>query len=1092
MRGILRFALTFRVLVAAVAAGVLVLGITQLRDAPVDVLPEFTPPYVEIQTEALGLSPEEVEQLITVPLEADLLNGVEGVDVIRSQSLPSLSSIVLVFTPGTDVYRARQLVQERLTQAHALPHVSQPPTLLAPLSSASRVLMIGLSSEELSPIERSVIARWTLRPRLMGVPGVANVSIWGMRDQQLQVQVDPEHLRDRDVTLSQVVATAGNAQAVSPLTFLEASTPGTGGFIETPQQRLQVRNVLDQLADPRELGKVPVEGTGGRLRLSDVADVKVDHQPLIGDAIVDGGDGLLLVVEKFPGTGVTEVTHAVEEALEALRPGLSGLQTDSSVFRPATFIDEAKSNLELAIIIAAALVALAFVAFLAEWRTILIGLFAIPVSLVAAALVLDALGETFNAISLAGLAVAVALVVDEAVVGAENVARRLRERRAAGSDSPVSTIVLEGSHEVRAPLMYATLIALLAVVPVIVMQGRPGAFFEPLALGYALAVVAALVVALTVTPALCALLFGRGRRAAPRESPLIAALRPGYERAFARFASGRRTAVIAAALLLLAGLAALPFLGASPIPALKDRDVLVHLEAEPGTSGPRMTEIAASLTRELRSTPGIDNVGAHVGRAVTGDERVDVNSAEVWASIDDSASYDGTVDDVDDAASQLPGIDHEVVTYSEQKIRDVGALIEGDNPVDGDQLDVLTGSDAPLVVRTYGQDLTVLRREADRIRGLMARVDGVVDPRVEPIERQPTLEIEVDLERARQQGIKPGDVRRAEATVLQGIQVGSVFEQQKVFDVVVKGVPGTRGSADDVRDLLIDRPGGGHVRLGDVADVRVVEEPIAIERDAVSRRVDITAGVDGRSLGAVADDIRARLASTSLPREYHAEVLESTTAEEIGTLGMLAVTVGAVLASFLLLQAAFGSWRLAALVLALLPVALVGGVLAALVSGAELSLGSMLGLLALLGIAVRISVLLVRHFQDRPQDEHGAGERLAPVVTSVATLALLALPFVFLGTRPGLEVVQPLAVALLGGLVTVTFVALFLLPAVALRVGAPPAPGAPVPGALVHEWTGDEPESVPVAADGDDATASGGAARSGDAGRPAGNAEPEP
>jgi CzcA family heavy metal efflux pump len=1071
MRAILRFALTFRLLIAALAAGVLVFGIVQLRDTPVDVLPEFSPPYVEIQTEALGLSPEEVEELITVPLEADLLNGVEGVDVIRSQSLPSLSSIVLVFAPGTDIYRARQLVQERLTQAHALPNVSQPPTLLQPLSSASRVLMIGLSSEQLSPIERSVIARWTLRPRLMGVPGVANVSVWGMRDQQLQVQVDPEHLRDRQVTLSQVVRTAGNAQAVSPLTFLEASTPGSGGFIETPQQRLQVRNVLDQLADPVELAKVPVEGTGGKLRLSDVSDVTVDHQPLIGDAVVDGSDGLLLVVEKFPGAGTTEVTNAVEHALETLRPGLSGLQTDTSLFRPATFIEQAKDNLGLAIVIAAALVALALVAFLAEWRTILIGLFAIPLSLVAAALVLDALGETFNAISLAGLAVAVALVVDEAVVGVENVARRLRERRAAGSDTPASTIVLEASHEVRAPLIYATLIALMAIAPVVVMEGRPGAFFDPLALSYALAVVAALIVALTVTPALCSLLLARGRRG-PRESPLIVRLRPRYERAFARFAGSRRTAVVAAGALLLAGLAALPFLDASPIPSLKDRNVLVHLRTEPGTSGPRMTEIAASLTRELRSLPGIDNASAHVGRAVGGDARVDVNSSEVWVSVAAGADYDGTVEDIDDAAGRAPGVEHEVVSYSAQKIRDVGGLTDGENPVRGDQLDVLTGSDKPLVVRTYGQDLTVLRREADKIRRLMAEVEGVVDPRVKSTERQPTLAVEVDLARAQRLGIKPGDVRRAEATLLQGIQVGSVFEQQMVFDVVVKGVPGTRQGVDAVRDLLIDRPGGGHVRLGDVADVREVQEPIAIERDAVSRRIDVTAGVSGRSVGAVADDIRARLARTSLPLKYHAEVLESTTRAEIGTIGMLAVAVAAALAAYLLLQAAFGSWRLAALVLLLLPVALVGGVLAALVPGVELSLGSMLGLLALFGLAVRISVLLVRHFQERPPDERGAGERLAPVVTSVSALALLALPFALLGTRPGLEVLQPLAVVLLCGLVTVSFAGLFLLPAMYPHLAVPPPSRAPIPGAHVRRWPGAEPEPVRVAGERQDATAS--------------------
>ena len=289
MLGFFAGVIRFRLLILAAAAAIIALGFVQLRQAPVDILPEFTPPYAEIQTEALGLSADEVEQLITVPLEADLLNGVEGVDIIRSESVPGLSSIVLVFESGTDVYRARQLVEERLTQAHALPNVSKPPTLLAPLSSSSRVLMVGLSTTALTPIEQSVIARWTVRPRLMGVPGVANVSIWGMRDQQLQVQVDPEELRDAKVTLGQVINTTGNAQVVSQLSFLEASTPGTGGFIETPQQRLQVRHLLEKLADPAELAKVPVEGTAGRLKLGDVSDIKVDHQPLIGDAVVAGG-----------------------------------------------------------------------------------------------------------------------------------------------------------------------------------------------------------------------------------------------------------------------------------------------------------------------------------------------------------------------------------------------------------------------------------------------------------------------------------------------------------------------------------------------------------------------------------------------------------------------------------------------------------------------------------------------------------------------------------------------------------------------------------------------------------------------------------
>jgi Cu/Ag efflux pump CusA len=1079
MRALIGASLRFRLLVIAIAAGVLGLGIAQLRDAPVDVLPEFTPPYAEIQTEALGLSAEEVEELITVPLEADLLNGVEGVDIIRSQSVPSMSSIVLVFEPGTDVYRARQLVQERLIQAHALPNVSKPPTLLQPLSSSSRVLMIGLSSDDLSPIEQSVIARWTMRPRLTGVAGVANVAVWGMRDQQLQVQVDPQRLRDEDVTLRQVVATAGNAQAVSPLSFLEASTPGSGGFIETPQQRLQVRNVLERLADPGELGKVPVEGTNGRLRLTDVADVTIDHQPLIGDAVVDGGDGLMLVVEKFPGANTLEVTRGVEDALEQLRPGLSGLQTDTSVFRPASFIEDATDTITLALIIGAVLAAGALALLLWQWRAVLCVAVAAALALVAAALVIVALGETINAVAFAGLAIAVAVVVDEAVASVTNLMRRAREQRAAGGRGAGLATVLTASLEVRRPLAYGTLIALLAVVPVAVMAGRPGAFFEPLVLAYAAAVLAAMLVAVTVTPALALVLLSIGSPTL-RESPLMARLGARYGGALAAVMRRPSLPLLVAGGLVVAALAALPFLGTSLIPAFKDRDALVRLEGPPGASAPRMTAATRELSRELRSLPGVDSVGAHLGRAITGDQIVDVNSAELWVSVDGRADYDETLDNIRDAVGRVDGVQSDVTTYSSQELRDVGALNTGENTVAGDGLGLLTGADEPLVVRVYGQDLDVLQTEAAKVRELVAGVDGVVAPRVERPVTQPALEIQVDLARAQRFGIKPGDVRRAEATLLQGIQVGSVFQDQKVFDVIVKGVPETRRSVADVRALLIDTPDGGHVRLGRVAEVREVPTPIAIEREAVSRRIDVVARVDGRGVGAVADDIRARLARTAFPLEYHAEVIEATTRGEIGVPRMIALAVGAAIAALLLLQAAFRSWRLALLVLATVPAALAGGVLAALPTG-ELSLGALGGLLALLGLAVRAAVLLIRRVQDVGAEDRapvatavlrGAAERLPSVATTGAALALLMLPAVVFGPRPGMEILHPMAVVILGGLVTTLAVALFVLPGLCARFAAAPAPE----GATVRRWPGFEgietkeaPE--PAEADGEPAAA---------------------
>jgi len=1055
IRSIIETSLRFRLLVIGVAVAMMAVGISQLRNAPVDTLPEFTPTYVEVQTEALGLSAEEVEQLITVPLEADLLNGVQGVETIRSESVPGLSSVVMVFNNEASLYQARQLVQEQLIQAHALPNVSKPPTMIQPLSSSSRVMMIGLDPKEVSPIEASVISRWTIKPRLMGVPGVANVAVWGNRDRQLQVQVDPERLRDQDVTLNQVIETTGNAQLVSPLSFLEASTPGTGGFIETPNQRLQVRHIFDDLATPEGLSKVAVEGTDGQMQLGEVANVVEDHQPLIGDAIVNGGDGLLLVVEKFPGADTAEVTAGVEDALDTLKPGLTGMEVDSGVFQPATYIEESVGNLTLALIIAGVLLALALIAFLFQWRTVLISLIVIPLSLVAAAFVLHLLGQTFNAILFAGLAVTIAVVIDDAVVGVQNVARRLREHSQAGGERARANIVLEASAEARSPIMYATFIALLAVVPIAVMEGRPGAFFEPLALSYVIAVLASMVVALTVTPALCLLLFswgspGRG------EPPILRALGPRYDGALSRFVSAHRAALIACGVLAVVGLAALPLLDASLIPSLKDRNVQVRLESPPGTSEPKTSATTAQLGSDLNAIPGVESVGAQIGRAVTGDQVVDVNSSEIAVKIASDADYDATMASIEDTVGRAQGVQSSVGAYSEQEIRNAGTLYDGEAPKSGNGLDVLTGVDEPLVVRLYGQNSDVLSREAEKVRGAISGVDGVVNPQIKRDPEKPVLNIETDLAQAQPFGIKPGDVRRAEATLLQGIDVGAIFQEQKVFDVVVLGAPAVTQDVDSVRNMLIDTPNGGHVRLGEVADVSIGSAPPGINREAVSRYVDVEAGVSGRSLGAVAGDVEGRLANLEFPLEYHAEVLQESTGQEINALGLVGSAVAVAIAIFLLLQAAVRSWRMAALAFLTLPVALAGGVLAALINGATLSLGALVAFLALLNIAIRNSVMLIHHCQrlqlgaahafDADLVRQGARERLAPILTTALATGLVALPFVIMGSAAGLEIVHPMAVVILGGLVTSTLLALFMLPALYLRFGAAAQPGVELDG----------------------------------------------
>ncbi|MEJ7814372.1 MAG: efflux RND transporter permease subunit [Rubrobacter sp.] len=1060
IRSIIGMSLRFWMLLIAIAVGVMAVGIVQLRNAPVDVLPEFTPPYVEVQTEALGLSANEVEQLITVPLEADLLNGIEGVDVIRSESVAGLSDVVLVFEPGTDLYQARQLVQERLIQAHALPQVSKPPTMINPASSASRIMMIGIDPNKLSTIEAGVLSHWVIRPRLTGVPGVSNVSIWGLRDQQLQVQVDPEQLQAQGVTLNQVVETTGNAQLVSPLTFLEASTPGTGGFIESPNQRLQVRHVFENFGTPEALGKVTVEDTGGQLRVADVANVVEEHQPLIGDAIVGGNDDrLLLVVEKFPGADTMEVTSGVEDALANLQPGLSGMKFDTEVFQPATYIVDAIDNLRLAFIIAGVLLALVLAAFLFSWRTTLISLVTIPLSLVVAALVLYLRGETFNPIAFAGLAVALALIIDDAVVGVHNVARRMSEHGQAADDRSTADVVLESLAEVRRPTTYAAFIALLGIVPVVVMEGRPGAFFEPLALSYVLAVLASMVVALTVAPALSLLVFSRGSLV-HRESPILRLLNPRYDGVLSRLFRAPRVVLIAAVVCVAVGLAALPLLNTSLVPSFKDKDVLVHLQSRPGTSEPKMSGLTAQLSRELGAIEGVEDVGGHVGRALTGDQIVDVNSSTLSVKIGSDANYDATVAEIDDVVASLDEpVDREVVTNSQQEVDDVGTLIDAEAPSSGNNLDVLTGADKPLVVRVYGQNLDTLRREANDVRDIVGGVDGVLDPSVESVPEEPVLAIETDLARAEPYGIKPGDVRRATTMLLQGIVVGNIFGEQKVFEVVVKGVPDVRQSVESVRNLLIDTPGGGHVRLEQVADVHTQPSPAVIKRDAAQRYVDVEANISGRSLGAVATDVEDRLADTEFPLEYHAEVLEqTTTGQEINLGRVVGFGIVAVIAMFLLFQAVFRSWRLAGLAFLTLPVALVGGVLAALIAGATLSLGSLIAFLALLGLASRNGVMLIDRLQRLRLDEaaafgaelvrRGAQDRLAPTLTVAVATAAAVLPFVIMGNVAGLEIVNPMAIVLLGGLITSTLLSLFVLPVLYLHfgAGAQPEPIAETPG----------------------------------------------
>jgi CzcA family heavy metal efflux pump len=1030
MRWIVGSSLRFRFVVVAAAAALAYFGVEQLRDSPVDVFPEFAPPQVEIQTPSLGLSAEEVEGLVTVPLE-QALAGTPGLEEIRSKSVPQLSSIRLIFEPGTDLLRARQLVQERVASVTpTLPSWSAPPFMIQPLSATSRVMKIGLSSDELSLIDLSVTAYWKIRARLLRVPGVANVPIWGERLRQFHVNVDPERMTASRVSLNQVMEATANALDVGALlAWSDGAVIGTGGFIDTPNQRLAVRHVAP-IVTPRDLARVTLaERDGKKLLLSDVAKLEINHQPLAGDAVINDGPGLMLIVEKLPWANTLDVTRGVEEAIDEMRPGLRGIEIDTTIFRPATFIEESISNLTEALIIGSILVVLVIGAFLFEWRAAAISVVAMPLSLVAAGLVLYERGATINVMVLAGLVIALGVIVDDAIIDVQNIVRRLRQHRREGSDKATSTIVLEASLEMRGPIVYATLIVVLAIVPVFFLTGLTGAFFQPLAFSYALAVLVSLLVALTVTPALSLILLS-GAPLERRESPLARRLERGYESVLARIIGRPLGAYAAVAAIVAAGAAVVPFLGQSLLPSFKERDFLMHWLTEPSTSGPEETRISIRACRELRTIPGVRNCGSHIGQALLMDEVVGIYFGENWVSVDPSADYDKTVSRIQELVEGYPGIHRDVQTYLKERIREV-----------------LTGASGEIVVRIYGHDLGVLLSKADEVVQAMSGIDGIVDESAELHVDVPQMTIRTNLAAARRYGLKPGDVRRASGVLVASEEVGDIFSGGRAYDVHVWSTPRTRSSLTSVRDLPIDVPTGGQVALGDVAQVRVEPTPNVVEHDNLFRKIDVAGNVSGRDLGSVARDVERAVREVGFPLGYRAELLGEYQERQAAQRRLLSVGVIVAISIFLLLQATFKSWRLAMLSFLTLPMALVGGALAAFIGGGVISLGSLVGFFTVLGIAARNGILLINHFQHLEQYEgetfgprlvlRGARERLSPIVMTTLATGLAVVPLVAGGNIPGHEIEHPLAVVVLGGLVTSTLLNLFVVPALYLRFGRP-------------------------------------------------------
>jgi CzcA family heavy metal efflux pump len=1019
LHSIVSWALRMRELVVGLALAVFLAGLAAMRNAPLDVFPEFAPPLVEVQTEAPGLSTEEVDGMVTVPLE-NAFNGLPFLKTIRSKSVLGLSSVVMIFNKGTDILRARQLVQERLQLAqNRLPNVVKPPVLMAPYSSLSRVLKVGLRSEVLSQLQLSEQAVWTIRPRLMAVQGVANVAVWGQRDRQFQVLVDPQRLRAAAVSLDAVT------RAVA-----DASTLGAGGFIDTPNLRLSV-NQRTLIASAEDLGSTVVEFRQGTpIRLADVAEIREDSPAPIGDAVINDGDGILLIVEKQPWGNTLEVTRGVEKALQELAPALPGIHLDSTIFRPATFIQLSLDHLQESLWLGCLLVVVVLALFLGDWRTTLISLTAIPLSLAAAILLLRWRGETINTMILAGLIIALGEVVDDAIIDVENILRRLRQNALDPTPKSRFRVVLEASLEVRSAVVYASLIIVLVFVPVFFLPGLAGTFFQPLALAYILAIAASLAVALTLTPALSLMLLLVQPSRAHAEALFARVLKRLYRASLPACISRPWTAV----LVLIAAFSASGWiwhtcLREEFLPNFKERDFLMHWIEKPNTSVEASKRATKAVAHDLLEIPGVRNQGAHIGRAEVADEVVGPDFTELWISMDPAAPYEETLARVQSVVDGFPGLTRDLLTFLRERIKEV-----------------LTGASASVVVRIFGPELEQLRTHAAEVGEALKQIPGVSALKVEPQVLVPQIDIRLRPEQAALHGLTPGRIRQAVATLINGRKLGEVYQEQRVHDVTVWSPSHVRADFGSLRDLLLETPSGGHVRLADVAELAIVPTPNAIKRESASRRIDVTCNVGrDQTLGQVVRAVEERLRTLKFAPGYHPEILGEWAERQAAQRSLLWLSLASVAAILVLLLADFQCVRSALLLAFTLPFALIGGVFAVASGGGVLSLGSLVGFVTVLGIAARNGILLLSHYKHLLQNEghaltpalilRGSEERLVPIVITAATAALALIPLVLKGEVPGNEIERPMALVILGGLATSTTLNLFLLPALFLRFG---------------------------------------------------------
>jgi CzcA family heavy metal efflux pump len=1018
---IIRASLANRLAVVSLAALVLAYGVFIFQRLDVDIFPDLNRPVVTIFAEAPGLAPEEVESLVTLPIET-LVNGAAKVQRVRSTTTPGLALVYVEFDWNTNVYAARQIVAERLQLAAGhLPDRVVP--TIGPISSLmGEIMLVGVVSRSgRSPLDLRSYADWTIKPRLLSVPGVTQVTAIGGGVAQYQVLVDADRLQRLELSFKEVEdAVAG------------ANLNTTGGYLTEGGREYLVRNLgnVGAIADLEEA--VITARHGVPLMLKDVARVTIGPQAKRGDAGVNGKPGVILSIQKQPGANTARLTADLDRVFEALAPSLPpDIQIDRTLFRQASFIESAIDNVRRALRDSTVIVAVVLFLFLLNLRTTAVTLTAIPLSFVSSAIVMHWLGLSVNTMTLGGLAIAVGEVVDDAIVDVENVFRRLRENKASAAPRPVLEVVFRASSEVRNSIVFATLAVVLAFLPLFFLDGIEGRMFSSLGVAYVVSVLASLLVSLTLTPVLCSYLFASpGALRATGDGVLVRWLKAGA-RPVIRFGLSHTGPVIVGALLcFLAAIAVFLAMGREFLPPFAEGTLTVNVRAQPGISLDASNALGAAAERALLALPDVASTGRRTGRAELDDHAEGVHNSEIDVVLAPRhRPHDALLAAVRDSLGTLSGV-----------------TINVGQPI-AHRLDhILSGVQAQVAIKVFGPDLAHLRTAAAAIENAIRGVPGVVDAATEPQTPIPQVQVRLDRRAAARYGLQVAATNQWLESALNGRVVSQAVADSKRIDIVVRLDDRFRSDVPALQRLLVDGPDGTKLPLSSVAEVSAGSGPNQILRENALRRIVVQCNTAGRDLGSVIADIqRAVAGAVTLEPGYFVEYGGQFESQQRATRLIAVLSILSMLLILAALYGHFGSLRLALQVMATIPLAVIGGVIAIYLTGGTLSVASLVGFITVAGIGTRNSIMMLSHYLhlmahegeafDAPMIERGSLERLVPVLMTALTTGLAMLPLAVSSGVPGSEILRPVAIVILGGLASVTLLDQLLTPALFYRFG---------------------------------------------------------